>query len=108
MRYRRKTAKKREPEPIEKILKKVWKKVEHTRKERDELSLIFGEVKNFVGEKIGHHINSYRLCGKRLIVQVDSPAYLQELLFRKEAIVYAINRSFGKEKVKNINLRVSG
>ncbi|HIE44070.1 MAG TPA: DUF721 domain-containing protein [Candidatus Omnitrophica bacterium] len=99
--------KQKKPEHLSKILKKVWSKIEKRRDEAIELSQIFDSIKELLGPELSTHIHTYHLYRKRLILEVDAPIYLQELLFKKEAILYSVNRYLGREVVENITLRVN-
>jgi hypothetical protein len=98
---------KKAPEHIGQILEKVWKKIESKREEREEISQISKNLKLFFGKEMGNHIKPYKLYRKKLIVLVNAPTYLQELLFQKEGIIEAVNRSAGKELIRDVNFRVS-
>lgn len=94
------------PEHIGQILEKVWGKIERKKEERVEFSKISENLKLFLGKEIGEHIKPYKLYRKKLIVQVNASVYLQELLFKKEGIIEAVNRSVGKELIRDVNFRV--
>ncbi len=97
---------KKAPEHIGKILEKVWEKMERRREEGAEFSKISQELKLVLGKETGKHIKPYKLYRKKLIVLVNAPVYLQELLFKKERIIEAVNHSAGKELIRNVNFRV--
>jgi sulfatase maturation enzyme AslB (radical SAM superfamily) len=97
---------KKTPEHIGKILEKVWKKIEKKREEKIEFSKISENLNLVLGKEIGAHIKPYKIYRKKLIVLVNAPVYLQELLFQKEGIIEAVNRSIGKELIKNVTFRV--
>ena len=99
---------KRGPEHIGKILEKVWQKMEKKREEKKEFSKILENLNLVVGKNIGSHVKPYKLYRKKLVLLVNAPVYLQELLFKREGIVEAVNRTFGKEIIKEVNFRVGG
>ena len=97
---------KKNPEHIGKTLEKIWKKMQRSREERTEISQTLENLDLFLGKRISSNIRPYKIYRKKLIILVDTPAYLQELLFKKEGIINAVNRSFGKEVIKDVNFRV--
>lgn len=97
---------KKAPEHISKILEKVWGKMEKKKEEMVEFSKISENLKLILGKKISGHIKPCKIYRKKLVVLVNTPVYLQELLFKKEGIIEAINRSAGKELIRNVNFRV--
>jgi hypothetical protein len=97
---------KKNPEHISKILEKIWTKMQRSKEERTEISQILEKLNLFLGKNISSHIKPYKIYRKKLIILVNAPTYLQELLFKKEGIIEAVNRSFGKEIIKDVNFRV--
>jgi hypothetical protein len=97
---------KKTPEHVGQILEKVWEKMERKKEERAEFSQISQELKLFLGKEIGGHIQPYKIYRKKLILWVNAPVYLQELLFKKEGIIEAVNRSAGRELIRDVNFRV--
>ncbi|MDD5454948.1 MAG: DUF721 domain-containing protein [Candidatus Ratteibacteria bacterium] len=94
------------PEPLSKILEKVCKRIEKQKKEKTEISEVFDKLKLVLGKNISTHVKPYKIYRKKLIILVNAPVYLQELLFKKEKIIEAVNKTFGKEVIKNVNFRV--
>lgn len=97
---------KKAPEHIGKILEKVLKKMERKKEEGVEFSKISQELKLILGKKMGGHIKPLKIYRKKLIVLINAPAYLQELLFKKEKIIDAVNHSAGKELIRSVSFRV--
>ena len=97
---------KKPPEHISKILGKVWEKLEKKKEERMEFLKISENLKLVLGKEIGTHIKPYKIYRKNLTLLVNAPVYLQELLFKKEGIIEAVNGAFGKERIRNVNFRV--
>ncbi|MEW5701666.1 MAG: DUF721 domain-containing protein [Candidatus Zixiibacteriota bacterium] len=51
-----------------------------------------------VGPEIAAHTHVAKLEAGRLIVSVDEPAWRQELLYQREAIVAKLNRDVGEDE----------
>jgi hypothetical protein len=96
------------PEHLSKILEKLWKKIEKQKEEKAEIYRVLDKLKLVLGKNISSHIKPYKIYRKRLIIMVNAPVYLQELLFKKEKIIDAVNQTFGKEIIKDVNFRVGG
>ncbi|MBU0533981.1 MAG: DUF721 domain-containing protein [Candidatus Omnitrophica bacterium] len=94
------------PEPLSKILEKIWKKIEKQKEEKTEIAQVLDKLNLVLGKNISSHAKPYKIYKKKLIIVVNSPVYLQELLFKKEKIIEAVNQTFGKEKIKEVNFRV--
>ena len=59
-----------------------------------------------VGEQVAAHSQPTRLNFKRLLVMVDSPAWVQHLSFLKPELLDKIQCSLGKETVAEIQFKV--
>jgi hypothetical protein len=94
------------PEHIGKILKKVWERMERRQEENLEFSKILENLNLVLGKNIKGYVKPYKLYRKKLILSVKAPVYLQELLFKKEGIIEAVNSSFGKEIIRDVSFRV--
>jgi hypothetical protein len=97
---------KRSPERLGDILKKVWGKIEKQKEERAEISKVLDGMGFILGRKASAHIKPHKIYRKKLIIKVNSPVYLQEILFKKEKIIEAANRALGKEKIRDVSFRV--
>ncbi len=97
---------KKGPEHIGKILEKILNKIEKRQEEKLEFSKILENLNLVLGKKISAHVKPYKVYKKKLILLVNAPAYLQELLFKKERIIEAVNNTFGKEIIREVNFRV--
>lgn len=97
---------KRGPEQLSSILEKVLGKIEKQKKEKAEISKVLDKLNLVLGKNISSHVKPYKIYKKKLIIRVNAPVYLQELLFKKEKIVEAVNQTFGKEIIKDVNFRV--
>jgi len=67
------------------------------------LKLKWGEM---VGGQVAAHSEPVRLNFKRLVVMVDSPAWVQHLTFLKSELMEKIQRSIGKETITEIRFKV--
>ncbi len=67
---------------------------------------VFGQWERIVGKVIARHARPLSLRGKKLIVQVDSSAWMQQLSQLKPEILEKANRSLGQDAVKSITLRI--
>ena len=62
--------------------------------------------REIVGRQVAAHSEPNRLNFKRLVVMVDSPAWVQHLTFLKPELTEKIQRSLGKEAVTEIRFKV--
>jgi predicted nucleic acid-binding Zn ribbon protein len=67
---------------------------------------VFGQWEKSVGPVIAHHAQPQTVRGKKLTLVVDSPAWMQQLSLLKPQIVEKVNRTLGKETIKDITLRL--
>jgi predicted nucleic acid-binding Zn ribbon protein len=65
---------------------------------------IFGHWEKAVGAVIARHAHPVAMHGKKLTLVVDSPPWMQQLSLLKPEIKEKVNRSIGKEVVKDIKL----
>ena len=62
--------------------------------------------REMVGEQVAAHSEPIRLNFKRLVVMVDSPAWVQHLTFLKPELMEKIQHSLGKEAITEIRFKV--
>jgi len=67
---------------------------------------VFGQWEKSVGPVIARHAQPQTVRGKKLTLVVDSPAWMQQLSLLKPQIVEKVNRTLGKETIKDIMLRL--
>ena len=67
---------------------------------------VFGQWEKSVGPVIARHAQPQAVRGKKLTLVVDSPAWMQQLSLLKPEIVEKVNRTLGKETIKDITLRL--
>jgi predicted nucleic acid-binding Zn ribbon protein len=97
-------AKQRPMAKISDVLLKIAKKfdleikiVEHT---------INKNWTKLVGERIASHTKPDTVSYRKLLVYVDSPAWMQQLTFLKEDIIKNINEASGRQIIKDIKFRI--
>lgn len=67
---------------------------------------VFGQWEKSVGPVLARHAQPQAVRGKKLTLVVDSPAWMQQLSLLKPEIVEKVNRTLGKEAIKEITLRL--
>jgi hypothetical protein len=67
---------------------------------------IFGQWDKAVGAVIARHARPHAVHGKKLTLIVDSPAWMQQLSLLKPELVEKVNKSLGKDAIKDIVLKL--
>ncbi|HYA88920.1 MAG TPA: DUF721 domain-containing protein [Nitrospirota bacterium] len=67
---------------------------------------IFGQWERCVGAMIAHHAQPQSVRGGRLLLIVDSPAWMQQLTLLKPEIIEKLNTSLGRAAIKDITLKL--
>jgi hypothetical protein len=67
---------------------------------------IFGSWEKSVGRVIARHAQPQAVRGKKLTLIVDSPAWMQQLSLLKPEIIEKVNRSLGRDEIKDIVLKL--
>ena len=67
---------------------------------------IFGHWEQTVGAVIARHAQPQQVRGRKLSLVVDSPAWMQQLSLLKPEIIAKLNRSLGREAIKDITLKL--
>ena len=67
---------------------------------------IFGQWEKAVGPVIARHAQPQAVRGKKLMLVVDSPAWMQQLSLLKPEIVEKVNSTLGKKTINDITLRI--
>jgi len=62
--------------------------------------------REIVGEQVAAHSQPIRLSFKRLVVMIDSPAWVQHLTFLKPELIEKLKRSLSGEPITEITFRV--
>jgi predicted nucleic acid-binding Zn ribbon protein len=67
---------------------------------------IFSQWERTMGQGIARHARPISLRGSKLILVVDSPAWMQQLSLMKPEIRQKLNAGLGRESVREITLRL--
>ena len=67
---------------------------------------IFGQWDRSVGPVIARHAQPQAVRGTKLALVVDSPAWMQQLTLLKPEIIEKLNKSLGREAIKDITLKL--
>jgi hypothetical protein len=67
---------------------------------------IFGQWERCVGAMIARHAQPQSVRASRLLLIVDSPAWMQQLTLLKPEIIEKLNKSLGKTAIKDITLKL--
>ncbi len=67
---------------------------------------IFSQWEKTVGSVIAGHAQPVSVRGSKLFLIVDSPAWMQQLSLLKPEIIEKVNRSLGKESIREIGLNI--
>ncbi len=67
---------------------------------------IIGKWEKTVGTVIARHAQPQLIRGKKLTLIVDSPAWMQQLSLLKQELIEKVNKSFGKEVIRSITLKL--
>jgi hypothetical protein len=67
---------------------------------------IFAQWENTVGSLIAGHAQPVSVRGSKLFLAVDSPAWMQQLSLLKPEIIGKVNKSLGKNAIREIGLNL--
>ncbi len=67
---------------------------------------IFGQWDRAVGAVIAQHAQPFSLRGKKMVLIVDSPAWMQQLSLLKPEIIEKVNRRLGHNTIRDITLKL--
>jgi predicted nucleic acid-binding Zn ribbon protein len=67
---------------------------------------VFGQWEKAVGPVIARHAQPQAVRGKKLMLVVDSPAWMQQLSLLKPEIMEKVNSTLGKKTINDITLRL--
>ena len=96
----------KEPQPLESILKRVWKKLEKKRDEAARRKDILDKLEGVVGKKHLPHLKLAGLSKKVLLIEVDNSICLSELYAKRDEIVEAINTLSKRKFINKVNFRI--
>ncbi|MCK4261854.1 DUF721 domain-containing protein [bacterium] len=92
-------------EEIKTVLDKVLRNLDIERKKEE--GEIWQNWREWIGEDVGRHTQPQSLNYGKLVVNVDSSVWVEQLTkFRKEEILKELNRRLGKDLIKEIHFRV--
>lgn len=90
--------------PIADIVKSVFTRIEGEKNFiKEDIEASWREVG---GEAANRHSKPVALKRKTLVVHVDSPAWIQELIFKKRELLKALKRKLGKDKISEIQFKI--
>lgn len=92
------------PQRIKRILKVTLRKLGLEKRIRECAILSFWD--EAVGENIALHTKPLKVYNGKMTVMVESPSWTQELSFLKNRIMESLNKSIGREVVKDIYFKV--
>jgi hypothetical protein len=67
---------------------------------------VFGHWERCVGAMIARHAQPQSIRGGRLLLIVDSPAWMQQLTLLKPEVIEKLNRSLGSAAIRDITLKL--
>ena len=67
---------------------------------------IVGQWEKAVGAGIARHAQPQTVQGKKLVLVVDSPAWMQQLSLLKPELIEKMNKALGREAITSITLKL--
>ncbi len=96
----------RRVEPIAKILRDVVRDLGLGKKLNEQRAVV--EWTEVVGERVAAHSRALRVDGGRLLVEVDSSVWAQELSLMRRRILRDINERIGKGVIETVHFVLGG
>lgn len=96
----------RRVEPIGKILGQVVRDLGLGKKLNEQRAVV--EWAEVVGERVAAHSRAMRVDGGRLLVEVDSSVWAQELSLMKRRILGEMNKRIGKGVIETMHFVLGG
>ncbi len=96
----------RRVEPIAKILRDVVRDLGLGKKLNEQRAVV--EWAEVVGERVAAHSRAMRVDGGRLLVEVDSSVWAQELSLMRRRILRDINERIGKGVIETVHFVLGG
>jgi predicted nucleic acid-binding Zn ribbon protein len=93
-------------QPIGRILADVVRDLGLAKKMSEQRAVI--EWPEIVGHRVAEHSRAVRVDNGRLLVEVDSPVWSQELTLMKRSILRRINDRIGGQAVDNVHFVLGG
>ncbi len=97
---------KREPRKLEGILESLLKEIEKKKRWNLNRAEIFRLLEEKILKGISHHIKFGEIKRGKVTMMVDNPVWCYELRFKKDLIKSVLNEYLGKEKIKEVRVRV--
>ena len=93
-------------EPIGKILADVIRDLGLSKKLSEQRAVI--EWADIVGRRVAEHARAIKVDSGKLLVEVDSPVWSQELTLMKRNILREINDRIGRHAIDNVHFVLGG
>lgn len=91
----------RRVEPIGKILGELIRGLGFEKKLKEQRAVV--EWSNIVGDRVAAHAQAVRVDRGRLLVEVDSSVWAQELSLMRRKILREVNERIGREAIETIH-----
>ncbi|MBI1822798.1 MAG: DUF721 domain-containing protein [Nitrospirae bacterium] len=92
------------PQQISEILKPLLKR--YGLETQIQIYTLVEEWKELVGNQLASHTLPYQLKFHKLFLYVDSPAWMNQLIYLKEELKNKINKEVGENWVQDIVMKV--
>jgi len=100
------TITRKDPQPIDKVLKNLWKKIERKKEEKLKQEEILKRLKGVVGKKLISHLKLQSLRKGVLLIEVDNSLCLSELYMKRKEIIETVNAISKKKTIEKVNFRI--
>lgn len=91
----------RRVEPIGKVLGELIRGLGFEKKLHEQRAVV--EWGDIVGRRVAEHARALRVDRGRLLVEVDSPVWAQELSLMRRTILREVNGRIGREAIETIH-----
>lgn len=95
---------KNKPQLIGGVLKDVLEKLSQAKK--GGISEIVARWPALAGRELARHTRPANLRSRTLLVNVDESAWLYQVNLQKEALLKAVQKKMGKQKIQEIRFRI--
>ena len=96
----------RHAQPIGRILAEVVRDLGLAKKMSEQRAVV--EWPDIVGGRVAEHSRAIKVDGGRLLVEVDSSVWSQELTLMKRSILRRINDRIGRQAIDNVHFVLGG
>lgn len=93
----------RDPRPLEEVIGRVLKRMKVS--DRGVAVSVFSRWRSIVGDTVADHVTPKRLEKRRLVVEVDDPAWATQLRFLESKVLSTLREHIGDE-VDALDIRV--